>query len=573
MKKNLLYVFMTLATLLFTACEQNQLDNTQNTISCTPSDTVIAAEGGEFVVAISSSNAWSATTNQKWVSISPTNGQGDAYVTIQVAAGEQAEAKVLFTTGENTAKLTITRGEKQSSDEEEDPSNPDDGKTYPYLTIYDLMPLHLIPLADAESKLMDMRYTAEGVRYPEQSNLYFYYTTTNNDTITLFTSAQDGIVEDVMYIASKGIAPQDAKEWLMHIPESLTLPIQERTVEFSSGYAYNFDLEEEVVYNYRDWISFVRNHNYDNIRTEAVWGNVPEPETGDHVVSMGYYYRNNIDMVSLCIAQVREAMEPGESEGVGSSGGIGIFSVSADKQVTFSKGNLQYTQSTDTWSFASTQWEVIGTDNVIGGSVSSDEYGDDKYGDALADKVDLFGWSTSATNFGVSTSTDYDDYSGSFVDWGTNRIGNDAPDTWRTLSYDEWYYLRWERPNYSELVGVAQVNGVNGLIFLPDNWTCPAGLTFKSGFHSDCSVKAYGQYQIFIAAEWSKLEAAGAVFLPAAGVRYGSDVNGVQYGGSYWSAAEGDSGDAFSLYFYSCEAAMGYGNRGDGRSVRLVKDL
>ena len=275
MKKNLLYVFMTLATLLFTACEQNQLDNTQNTISCTPSDTVIAAEGGEFVVAIFSSTAWSATTNQKWVTISPTSGQGDAYVTIQVAAGEQAEAKVLFATGENTATLTITRGEKQSSDDKEDPSNPNDGKTYPYLTIYDLMPLHLIPLADAESKLMDMGYIAAGVQYFERSELYRYqYTTTNNDTIALQTSVQKGIIEDVRYIASKGIAPQDAKEWLVHIPESLTLPVQNRTVEFSGGYASNL---EEIVYNYRDWISFVRNHNYDNITTEAVWDNVPEP--------------------------------------------------------------------------------------------------------------------------------------------------------------------------------------------------------------------------------------------------------------------------------------------------------
>jgi uncharacterized protein (TIGR02145 family) len=42
--------------------------------------------------------------------------------------------------------------------------------------------------------------------------------------------------------------------------------------------------------------------------------------------------------------------------------GIGTFSVSYDKQVTFSKGNLQYTQSTNTWSFASAQWEMIGSD-------------------------------------------------------------------------------------------------------------------------------------------------------------------------------------------------------------------
>ena len=53
----------------------------------------------------------------------------------------------------------------------------------------------------------------------------------------------------------------------------------------------------------------------------------------------------------------------------------------------------------------------------------------------------MFGWSTNTTNFGVSTSTDDEDYSGSFIDWGTNKIGSDAPNTWRTLTYDEWIYL------------------------------------------------------------------------------------------------------------------------------------
>ena len=208
---------------------------------------------------------------------------------------------------------------------------------------------------------------------------------------------------------------------------------------------------------------------------------------------------------------------PEESEQPNSSAGIGVFSVSADKQVTFSQGNLQYTQSTDTWSFASAQWEMIGTDNVTGGDVTSDpSYGDYKEGTALADKVDLFGWSTSSTNFGVSTSTDDADYSGSFVDWGTNKIGNDAPNTWRTLTYDEWWYLLNTRPNASSLKGVAQVNG---LIFLPDTWVCPEGITFKSGFHSEWGVNNYAAYQTFTAAEWSKLEAAGAVFLPASGGR------------------------------------------------------
>ena len=250
------------------------------------------------------------------------------------------------------------------------------------------------------------------------------------------------------------------------------------------------------------------------------------------------------------------------------------FSVSSSKKIVFSPGNLQYTQSTDTWSFAENQWDYIGTDNVTGGSVSSNQYGDRKYGDALADKIDLFGWSTSATNFGVSTSIDDADYSGSFVDWGTNKIGNDAPNTWRTLTNDEWYYLRKNRTNANDLVGVAQVNGVNGLIFLPDNWTCPSGVTFKSGFHSSyISVDHYAAYQTFTADQWSKLEASGAVFLPAAGSRDGSIVGSVQNYGYYWSATEHDSNSAVCFYFRSDGAFVFYNIRNYGRSVRLVKDL
>ena len=254
--------------------------------------------------------------------------------------------------------------------------------------------------------------------------------------------------------------------------------------------------------------------------------------------------------------------------------GIGVFSVGEGKTVTFSRGNLQYTQSTNTWSFAENQWGMIGTDNVIGGSVSSDStYGDEKSGNALVDKIDLFGWSTSTTNFGVSTSTSKSDYSSSFVDWGTNQIGADVPNTWRTLTYEEWYYLSCERPNYSELYGVAQVNGVNGLVFLPDNWTCPSGVTFKSGFHSSNGVEYYAAYQTFTADQWSKFEAAGAVFLPAAGERSGSNVYRVQCSGSYWSATENNSRNAYCRYFYSGGAYMFSGNCDNGHSVRLVKDV
>lgn len=251
------------------------------------------------------------------------------------------------------------------------------------------------------------------------------------------------------------------------------------------------------------------------------------------------------------------------------------FSVSSTEQVYFSSGNLQYTQSTNTWSFASAQWEIIGTDNVTGGEETFDErFGYVKEGTALADKVDLFGWSTSAINFGVSTSTNSSDYSGSFVDWGTNQIGDDVPNTWRTLTYDEWYYLLKERTNASSLIGIAEVNGVNGLILLPDGWTCPDGITFKSGFYSNYGgVEYYYYHQTFTLAQWQQMEAAGAVFLPAAGYRLGSRVNDVQIYGRYWSATETTSELAYGLYFRSDGASrLNYG-RNYGHSVRLVKDL
>ena len=231
------------------------------------------------------------------------------------------------------------------------------------------------------------------------------------------------------------------------------------------------------------------------------------------------------------------------------------FSVSATKAVTFSSGNLQYHPANNEWRFAQNQTDYIGEDNA---NISAIYNG----------WIDLFGWGTGDNP--TNASTDYEDYQ-TFVDWGVNKIGNDAPNTWRTLTYDEWYYLRYERPNYDKLIGVAQVNGVNGLILLPDSWTCPSGVTFKYGFHNNCGTEYYAEYQTFSSSEWTKLEASGAVFFPAAGYRYGSGVDYVQYDGSYWSATE-YSDYANYLYFGSDGADIYNSYRNLGQSVRLVQD-
>ena len=239
---------------------------------------------------------------------------------------------------------------------------------------------------------------------------------------------------------------------------------------------------------------------------------------------------------------------------------IGIFTVSDDKKVSFSQGNLQYTQSTNTWQFAKNQWEYIGADNVKDG--------------VLADKIDLFGWSGENSNapFGLNTSTNSNDYTGEFVDWGYKIISGDVANTWRTLSNEEWEYLFEKRTNASILYGVARVADVNGLIILPDNWIAPNGITFKTGLHT-VEVKDYSVFQSFTQDQWLLMEQVGAVFFPAAGYRDGLIVEKFETSGYYWSNTSNDEDTAYRMYFYSYFLGpKKTHSKYRGRSVRLVHD-
>ena len=256
------------------------------------------------------------------------------------------------------------------------------------------------------------------------------------------------------------------------------------------------------------------------------------------------------------------------------------FSVSETKKVYFSQGNLQYQASTQAWKFAEHQYDIIGEDNA---SISS----------SYAGWIDLFGWGTSGWNSRAnayqpySTSTDYEDYSpgGSKsnnltddyanADWGVyNKISNGGNQAgqWRTLTNDEWYYVIKKRANASSKNGVASVNEVNGLILLPDEWTLPEGIVFTSGVVDDYGSEYYALVNSYTASEWAKLEANGAVFLPAAGYRDGTDVYNVGTSGMYWSSSAGGNGVAYSLYFGSNSMFTSNGYR-YGLSVRLVKDV
>lgn len=241
--------------------------------------------------------------------------------------------------------------------------------------------------------------------------------------------------------------------------------------------------------------------------------------------------------------------------------GVGVFSVSDTKKVKFSKGNLQYHPANDEWRFAESQLDYIGSANR---NISFSYNG----------WIDLFGWSTNDTYFGVSTSDDYkNDYLGDFIDWGVNQIDSDSSNIFRTLTYGEWNYILNNRSKANQLRGIARVAGVNGLIILPDDWSCPSEIIFRAGTGNIESMDAYAQYQTFTIQEWLILETTGAVFLPATGFRYRQGTDEVQLNGRYWSATAYDNNSVLTLFFDSGEIGFIEQLRAFAGAVRLVTDL
>ncbi len=238
----------------------------------------------------------------------------------------------------------------------------------------------------------------------------------------------------------------------------------------------------------------------------------------------------------------------------------GLFSVSATKQVWFSEGNLQYVGGSRPWKFADNQWQVIGTSQ--GNSSQSTTR-------------DLFGWGTSGWNCGNTYYRPWDtnnsdgslygppgsyNLTGSYAnsDWGVyNTIysGNTVTTGWRTLTQSEWEYL-FAHHAY----GAHCVHGQNGVIILPDGMSSAVG--FTSGMSGWTSVSD---------ANWTNMEIAGAVFLPAAGSRYETSVSSVGSFGCYWSSSYTNSYNARYVYFYSNYLSTNFSNRYGGFSVRLAR--
>ena len=275
----------------------------------------------------------------------------------------------------------------------------------------------------------------------------------------------------------------------------------------------------------------------------------------------------------------------------------GLFTINASgKQVRIAQGNLQYTASSNTWSFAEKQYIAIG--NAAGNNY----FGADRA--TQSNPIDLFGWGTSGWDNGNDKYMPYDNGASGLAaegygygpksgnsyiisltgnysesDWGVyNGISNGGGEAgvWRTLTSNEWDNLLTKR-NASSVNSVsnaryakATVSGVNGLIIFPDTYSHPNGVSLPTSINTGgggWDGNVYSDY------EWNKMEAAGAVFLPTTGRAESGTITNTAVG-YYWSTTHAADGKAY--YSYCSNGGLGTIvsiPRYYGFAVRLVRNM
>lgn len=283
----------------------------------------------------------------------------------------------------------------------------------------------------------------------------------------------------------------------------------------------------------------------------------------------------------------------------------GKFSVSKDKKVSFSKGNLQYRASSNTWRFAVNQYDFVGGTSEKGDyELGNVYYSGVKCSNNLISStydgwIDLFGWGTSGWASGYpscmpfNTSTNKEDYihgvdlTDDFIhaDWGIHNAivnGGKKPGLWRLLTFDEWDYIKNKRPNASKLIGMGGVYDTQCTILLPDNFNLDGITDFQGLVDADyisfSSYEDYDEWRADFGKEYDELEAAGVVFLPKAYERRGNIVlfgtPTIEYWTStHYSTNELDMG-ALSMQCHTDNYATGFMNFVNyGLAVRLVQEI
>ena len=447
--------------------------------------------------------------------------------------------------------------------------------------------------------------------------LYFFYLGKGRDgsaVSTLNFSSQDGTLENV---TNYHIAISEGVEYAGQTSFSTTLNMKMAIAYFDVNGFKNANDAAETVYLHGDEVYSSATIDYTNgtITGETKgYINLGTANNGKYValipsvstettlkfdsnskwgamnflrgIQAGRYYSNSGAALTVTAGALLEGTVPG------------LFSVSATKMVRFSKGNLQYQGSTQTWRFAENQYNFVGGVNESGFDPDHQQYGNVFEGEVQCKNeliapdysgwIDLFGWGTK------NNPTTYDvDGTYSWNEWGENAIsngGNTENSGWCTLTVGEWTWLvgstmgsdpgtncrisstvnNTANARYTNaILNINSTSSVNGIILFPDDYTAgtPEGITWgpineKSNWGTSCTISG-----------WATLEAAGCVFLPASGYRKGISVGYANSRGMYWSSSNTGSGAGYAWYFDFNKDSVNpqnYGGQGEGRSVRLV---
>lgn len=213
---------------------------------------------------------------------------------------------------------------------------------------------------------------------------------------------------------------------------------------------------------------------------------------------------------------------------IGAINGKFTINSSGDK-VYFSQGNLQYigSEADGYYKFAEHQCDFFGVS-----SSQSDDY-------------DLFIWTQGNEDHSIINGGDQTDYS------------------WHVLTLNQWNYLLSYRNTLSGTrFAKAIVNGVNGLLLLPDDW--------KSSIHllHECNnnLAPYSS-NILDSDIWGVMEANGVVFLPSSIVQFNA--------GYYWTSSLSSlySNRACSIDITNDNIINNIPGVSSNRAVRLVQDI
>lgn len=290
-----------------------------------------------------------------------------------------------------------------------------------------------------------------------------------------------------------------------------------------------------------------------------------------------------------------------------------LFTVGVGRRVIISQGNLQYQASSGTWRFSTNQYDYIGA-TAGNNTAAADRATQSAW-------IDLFGWGTSGWNNGNTYYQPYDigttgasgsgygygptngsnyyySLTGSYSnsDWGIYNIisnGGNVAGKWRTITSSETDTLFSKRTTITSNMPTgtnsanaryikANVEGIKGIIVFPDNYQHPGDVSVWGtiAYNSLSSTNYFNGFSIGID-NWNKMEAEGAVFLPAAGCRKNASVTEANASAYYWSSSSNGTANAKSTYFFDYNAGYGVSNSSIDRntnkhwgcSVRLVQDV